>query len=122
MLPVGKKVNFDDMPQIGTLANISVGFLYFADFLLKGKVPKDPLSEPIKFDIFAIDPDIYEQPFHSLNFSFGYKINSYLTFNFKASNILDSVFKQTHDFKGTEYIFKQRSTGRDFSIGLKYSL
>ncbi len=67
-------------------------------------------------------PYIFEQPRDTLNFSFSKKFGSHTTFNFSARNILDSEYKRTHTFKGTEFIASRYSTGRSFSIGLSYKL
>ena len=67
-------------------------------------------------------PDIYEQPFGLLNFSFSWRMIEHLKFTLRAENILDSEIKRSHEYKGVEYIQQLYNKGRSFSIGIGYTL
>lgn len=67
-------------------------------------------------------PDIYEQPFGLLNFSFSWKFLYGVTFKFSAKNLLDYETKMTHEYRGVEYIQQSYKRGRSFSMGLSYAL
>lgn len=68
-------------------------------------------------------PDVYTDPFHSLNFSVNYKFGKEkrMTVDLKASNILDekveSVFKS---YEAADQIYSSRYLGRSFSLGCSY--
>jgi TonB-dependent receptor len=67
-------------------------------------------------------PNIYEKPRHMLNFSLSKSLTERIDLSFSAKNILNSAVKEIQDFKGVEYISTEYTSGRSFSIGLKYSL
>lgn len=67
-------------------------------------------------------PDIYEQAFHSLNFTFKKKLKNHFTLSFKATNILNAKFKQTYTFLNQSYIYRQYQTGRSFELGIRYTI
>ncbi len=67
-------------------------------------------------------PDVYEQPFELLNFTFNWEITEQIAFKVSASNLLDSEVKKVHKFKGREYIESSFKPGRIFSFGLGYKL
>lgn len=67
-------------------------------------------------------PYVYEQPVHTLNYSFTQDITSRLSWKLSANNLLDSEHKRTQTFKGKEYIVTSYTTGRSFSMGLTYKL
>ena len=69
-------------------------------------------------------PDVYSQPYHSLNFSlnktFGEDGNSTISLN--ATNILDDAREELYKgFNTADQIFSSYNEHRSFSIGYKYS-
>jgi len=69
-------------------------------------------------------PDVYSQPYHSLNFSlnktFGEDGNSTVSLN--ATNILDDAREELYQgFNTADQIFSSYNEHRSFSIGYKYS-
>ncbi len=66
-------------------------------------------------------PDVYEQPFHSLNFTASQKIIGKFKLSFKASNILDESVRKTQTLSGVEYTESEYRYGRSYSIGTSYS-
>jgi len=69
-------------------------------------------------------PDVYSQPYHSLNFSlnktFGEDGNSTISLN--ATNILDDAREELYKgFNTANQIFSSYNEHRSFSIGYKYS-
>jgi len=67
-------------------------------------------------------PDVYEQPFNSLDFTLSQKIIGRLQFSVSASNLLDETAKRTQTFEGVEYITSEYRPGRSISVGTSYSL
>ncbi len=66
-------------------------------------------------------PDIYQSPFHSLNFSFAKKITKNLSADFKVSNILDSKMEKVYrSFNAQDQLYESYSLGRAFGLGLNY--
>ncbi|MDW7680204.1 MAG: TonB-dependent receptor, partial [bacterium] len=67
-------------------------------------------------------PDVYEQPFHLLNFSISWKFINHLGVKFSAKNLLDSKMEKAQNFKGTVYNFTKYTIGRTYSVEFKYEL
>lgn len=70
-------------------------------------------------------PDIYTEPFHSLNFGLNKRIGSSekLFVDFKVSNILDdTVDINFKSYKAESQVFSSINPGRSFSVGLSYKL
>lgn len=71
----------------------------------------------------GIFPDVYTDPFHSLNFSFGIsfgkKQNTSIDFN--AENLIgDDIYNYYSSFRAQDQVFSRMAPGRTFSIGFKY--
>ena len=69
-------------------------------------------------------PDIYTEPFHSLNFSINKKLgeSQNTTIDFKVANILnDKVESNFHSFKTENQLFSSINPGRAFSLGLSHN-
>jgi hypothetical protein len=62
-------------------------------------------------------PDVYEQPFHQLDFVFKQKLGSHFDLGFKAQNLINS---QVTYLQGGE-VRKQYRTGRKFTLSAGYS-
>jgi len=73
----------------------------------------------------GVFPDMYVEPFHSLNFSLNKKLGEEqrTKIDFKVSNILDesqkSYFKS---YKAQDQPYRIYHPGRTFSVGLSYKL
>ncbi|MBD3289017.1 TonB-dependent receptor plug domain-containing protein [candidate division KSB1 bacterium] len=67
-------------------------------------------------------PFVYEQPVNTLNANFSMRITNNIKFKLSGKNLLDAEFKKTHEYEGTEYIFRNYTKGRTFSMGFAYSL
>lgn len=68
-------------------------------------------------------PDVFERPRPDLDFNASQKIGATgITVKLGIKNILDSDFKETQEYKGLEYIYRQYERGRQFSIGLSYGI
>ncbi len=67
-------------------------------------------------------PNIYQQPFNSLNFVFKKQLKGNFGLTFKASNLLNAAFKETYSFKNKVYIYRKYKTGTTFEIGIKYQI
>lgn len=67
-------------------------------------------------------PNVFEQPRPSLDFSVSQRFASRWSIRFRAQNLLNPEYKQTHTFKDTEFIFQTYRVGRTFSLGISYSI
>jgi len=67
-------------------------------------------------------PDIYEQPFHSLNFILRKRVNKHFVLSLKAQNLLNAAYKETYTFLDSEYIYRKYQTGSTFEAGISYKL
>ncbi|AHM61623.1 outer membrane receptor protein [Flammeovirgaceae bacterium 311] len=69
---------------------------------------------------FSGIPDVYEQPRNTLDFNIKKGIGKHLAVKLAAQNLLNARYKETHEFKGEEYIYKQYQVGRTYSVGFTY--
>ncbi len=67
-------------------------------------------------------PDVYERSRSVLDFTFSQLMWSRIDLKLSARNLLDAPYKQSHMYKGTEYIYNQYKIGRTYSIGLSYNI
>ena len=67
-------------------------------------------------------PDIYQQPYSSLNIVAFKTLSKHFTLSFKAINLLNPFYKQTYTYNGEEYISRQYTRGRVFEIGIRYGI
>lgn len=65
-------------------------------------------------------PNIYEQARPVLDFNFKKGLSERFSVKLTAANLLNSAYRFTHDFKGTEYNYSSYTLGRNFSIGASY--
>lgn len=69
-------------------------------------------------------PDVYNMPFHSLNFSMNKKIgkNGNTAIEFKVSNILDSKLTSSYQsYEAENKTYSNMSPGRSFGMGISYN-
>ncbi|MFT6866522.1 MAG: TonB-dependent receptor [Cyclobacteriaceae bacterium] len=69
-------------------------------------------------------PDIYSQPFNSLNFNLNKTLgaNQQTSINLSVNNILDDKREEFYvGYKAKDQIFNQLSPGREIGVGFKYS-
>jgi len=57
-----------------------------------------------------------------LDFTLSQKIGYGFGVKLSAKNILNSKIEKTIDFNNTEYVFHSYTPGRNFSLGVSYSL
>ena len=67
-------------------------------------------------------PDIYQQPYNSLNLVASKTISSQFIMSFKATNLLNPAFRDIYTFNNQEYISREYKLGRVFEIGIKYQI
>ena len=67
-------------------------------------------------------PDVFEKPFHALDFKITQNIAKGFSASFTANNILNSQFRETQTYRDVDYIFQGRFPGRSFSLGLSYTI
>lgn len=89
------------------------------------------LTSSINFNVFGPrisgisiggTPNVYEQPRPSLDFSIAKQFGERWSVRLRARNLLNPEYKQTHDFKGTEFVYSSYRIGRSFSAGISYSI
>ncbi len=69
------------------------------------------------------NPDIYTDPFNSLNFNLSKKINSNFSLGISCHNILDQNKTMTTDsYRAKKEVFKSYSPGRSFGFKLNYKI
>lgn len=65
-------------------------------------------------------PNVYEQPRPTLDFNLKKGIGNKWSVKFSATNLLDSPYRMTHEFKGVEYNYSSYRLGRNFSFGASF--
>ncbi|MEX1190012.1 MAG: TonB-dependent receptor, partial [Bacteroidia bacterium] len=69
-------------------------------------------------------PDVFTEPFHSLNFSFNMKVGKEKksTINFRVANILNDRLEAFHtSFEAEKQVFNSINPGRTFSLGYSHN-
>ena len=72
----------------------------------------------------GINPDVFSEPFHSLNFNLNktFGADENMAVNFSINNILNDKMEQFYQREGaTEQIFQSFNPGTSIGIGFKYS-
>lgn len=67
-------------------------------------------------------PNVFEQPFHLLNFNVSKTLGKHFGIKLSASNILNSRKREIQTYKDVEYDFQSYTRGTTFGVTLKYSL
>ena len=65
-------------------------------------------------------PDIYAQPFHSLNFVANKTMGKQFVIGVKIKNLLNQTYSELYTFKGRDYVYRQFKPGMLFELSLKY--
>lgn len=65
-------------------------------------------------------PNVYEQPRPVLDFNLKKGFSDRWSAKFSATNLLNSAYRQTHEFNGEQYNFSSYKLGKSFSFGLSY--
>ena len=71
----------------------------------------------------GLSPDIYTEPFHSLNLSLNKKLGKkqYTTIDLKAVNILNSTVQSLYkSFEAENQVFSSFNSGISFGIGINH--
>jgi hypothetical protein len=82
------------------------------------------LGEKLYLVEIGAQPDVYEQPFHALNFKISQKIgpDRKVKISLAIKNILDADFERSSEYINQTYVFQSFSPGRTFSLGVSYDL
>jgi outer membrane receptor protein involved in Fe transport len=67
-------------------------------------------------------PDVYERARPSLDMSISQKIFDHWNIKASAKNLLNSKYRLSHTYKGSEYVRAEYSTGVTVSVGVSYSI
>lgn len=113
----------DTRPMYGQSPYIANTYLSFVsvkhDFALN--VSYNVWGERLTFVSQGRVPDVYEQPRNVVDLTFEKGFNKKWRMTFRAQNLLNPDYKQTHDFNNTDYIFSNYTVGRTYSLGVKHS-
>ncbi|HYE59173.1 MAG TPA: TonB-dependent receptor [Rhodothermales bacterium] len=71
--------------------------------------------------VYGPTPDAYEQPRHSLDFSFSQRLGR-ATVRAQAKNLLGSRERDVITYRGRDYVYKDRALGRTLSLGVSLRL
>ena len=78
-------------------------------------------GERLAFATRALDPDVYDQPRPTLNFTSRKRLGDSYAIGFKAENLLNPAIEQAYDFNG-EPVFESFTRGISFSLSVSYNL
>jgi TonB-dependent receptor len=67
-------------------------------------------------------PNVYEQPRPTLDFNLKKGISNRWSVKFSGTNLLDSPYTMTHEFRGEEYNYTSYKVGRNFSFGVSFAV
>ena len=67
-------------------------------------------------------PDVYEQPFHLLNFKASKRFGENFQASFYLRNILNDTNVKTNTFNGEDYIAESYSVGKSIGVSLTYQI
>ncbi|MEA3494904.1 MAG: TonB-dependent receptor, partial [Bacteroidota bacterium] len=84
---------------------------------LSANISYNIAGEKLAVVIVSGTPNIYEQPFNSLNFNINQKIGKRFSLKFSAKNILNSIHEKIYTYNSKEYIYDKYSVGRTYSLG-----
>lgn len=72
--------------------------------------------------ISGITPDVYIEPYPTLDFNISKSIGEKIEIKIKVSNILNSYHELTYNYIGEDYYFRRYGYGRSFGIGFTYNI
>jgi outer membrane receptor protein involved in Fe transport len=67
-------------------------------------------------------PDVYEQPQPNIDIVFSQRLYSGLTLKAGVKNLLNSWTSRVQSFNGIDYDYHRFTRGRQFGIGLNFSI
>ena len=76
----------------------------------------------IIINVKGATPDIYAQPFHSLNFVANKAVGKHFVVGMKMKNLLNQRYSELYTFKERVYIYRQYKPGMLFELSLKYEI
>lgn len=113
----------DTRPMFGQSPYIVNAFLnYRNEKGLTGNLTYNVQGERLTLVSRGGTPNVFEQPFNSLNAKVSVPVGERLKLTAQAANILDSERRFTQAYKGVDYVFQSFRPGRTFSVGASWSL
>ena len=67
-------------------------------------------------------PDVYEEPFHLVNFNISKQLFDNWKVKLAANNLLNWNVKKTQEYKNRSYTYSQYNRGISFTVGISYTL
>ncbi len=101
------------------------GFLNYKSEKLNANLTYNIQGEKLVIVGSGIVPDIYEKPFHSLNFKTAYTFGKEEQFNisFSAKNLLNNKFNQFFkSYNTTNQVYRSYSIGQEFGLSFSYKI
>lgn len=95
---------------------------YLTDSGLRASLSYNVQGERLAIVSKGGTPDVYEQPFNSLNAKLSYQLNDQFNLSVSAGNMLNSESRLVYSFGGVESPYNTFRPGRTFGLGLNYSL
>ncbi len=114
----------DTRPMSGQspyIINASIGYQN-TELRLDANIIYNVAGPKLIINVKGGTPDIYQQPYNSLNFVAAKSISKHFVLSVKASNLLNPYYKQTYAYNNQEYISRQYKNGRVFELGITYKI
>lgn len=67
-------------------------------------------------------PEVYQQPFHQLDFNITKEFGKHFSIVVNADNLLNSIAKEVYTYRDINYTYFQYSQGRTFGLKISYKL
>lgn len=67
-------------------------------------------------------PEVYQQPFHQLDFNITKEFGKHFSIVVNADNLLNSIAKEIYTYRDIDYTYFQYSQGRTFGLKISYKL
>ena len=95
---------------------------YIADNGIRANLSYNVQGERLAIVSKGGTPDVYEQPFHSLNLKASAGLSGGWTISAGVQNVLDSAQRFTYTLGDVTEVYNEGRPGRTFSVGLSYDL
>ena len=71
----------------------------------------------------GLGPDVFSDPFHSLNFNLNKEVAERISVNFKVTNLLNAQRRETfRGFEAANQLYTRFNPGRSIGLGVKYAI
>lgn len=114
----------DTREMFGQSPYVVNGYLNYANFEKgwEANLTYNVIGPRMSLVIKGGTPNVFEEPFPLLNFNIGKTMGKHFTLKLSASNILNSLKRETYTYRDVKYDFQAHTIGTTFRISLKYVL